>query len=215
VRLSHITIGVPDLAAGITTYTNLGFSLTRHGNRAIAATEREYLALEQMPRDGIQRITLEGPPPTAAPPNIEVIQKPERHSAARHPNGAVRLERLYVAVENLQSAVDAYRSALGLPEPKMERGTVIMADMAIFNLGAGLTFAQPYAPGPCADAIASRGPGPFQLLYRTTSLDAASNWLSANGIPPPARGTRNTGELALLIPLAQAHGAFIGLVGMA
>lgn len=214
-RLSHITIGVPDLDAGIDTYTSLGFTLTRAGNRAVAATEREYLALEPMPRDGIQRITLEGPAPDAALPHIEVIQHPERHPAARHPNGAVRLERLYIAVENLQSAVDSYRSALGLPAPKIERGTVIMADMAIFDLGPGLTLAQPYAAGPCADALASRGPGPFQLLYRTTSMDAAAKWLSDHGIPPPARGVRNTGEQAMLVAPKFTCSVFMGFVGIA
>lgn len=214
-RLSHVTIGVPDLDAGITTYTNLGFSLARIGTHAIASTGREYLALEELPRDGIQRITLEGPPPSAALPNIEVIRHPERPSAARHPNGAVRLERLYIAVENLQNAVDAYRTALGLPEPKIERGTVIMADMAIFDVGPGLVLAHPYAPGACAAALESRGPGPFQLLYRTSSMDAAADWLSGHGLPPPVRGVRNTGEQAMLVAADCASGVCLGLVGMA
>ncbi|MGQ0655024.1 MAG: hypothetical protein ACT4P4_22615 [Betaproteobacteria bacterium] len=122
--------------------------------------------MEQMPRDGIQRITLEGPPPAAELPDIEVIQNPERHAAVPHPNGAVRLERLYIAVEDLPSAIDLYRSALGLPAPKMERGTVIMADMAVFDLGPGLTLASPYAPGPCADALKARGPGFPSTAYR-------------------------------------------------
>ncbi len=45
----------------------------------------------------------------------------------------------------------------------MERGTVIHADMAIFQLGpTALGLAQPVGPGVCADALARRSPGPFQ-----------------------------------------------------
>jgi catechol 2,3-dioxygenase-like lactoylglutathione lyase family enzyme len=201
VRLSHVTIGVPSLDAGIDTYTRLGFSLTRDGNRAIAPTEGEYLALEESRRDGILDIVLDA--------------SPKHRPAAGHPNGAIRLERVYVAVENLAASVENYRKTLDLPAPKLERGTVIMADMAIFNVGPGLTLAQPYAPGHCADALASRGPGPFQLLYRITSMDAAAKWLSEHGVPPPARGVRNTGEQAMLIPAERAFGTYVGFVGMA
>ena len=101
-----------------------------------------------------------------------------------------------------------------MPEPPLQRGTVIMSNMAVFQLGpTGLGIAQPYAPGPAADALERRGPGPFQALYRTTSMGAAARWMQEHGMPPPARGVRNTGEQAMLATPANACGAYIGFVG--
>jgi len=98
----------------------------------------------------------------------------------------------------------------------VQRGTVIKADMAVFNLGpTGLTVAQPAEPGPAADALARRGPGPFQALYRTSSMDAAARWMATHDVPPPARGIRNTGEQAMLVRPDNACGSYIGFVGPA
>jgi hypothetical protein len=136
--------------------------------------------------------------------------------AGDHPTGVQRVDRVYIAVTDVAAAAKAYSQVLGLPMPKVERGTVIMADMAVFNLGtSGLTVAQPAAPGPAADALAKNGPGPFQVLYRTRSMNAAANWMEKNGVPPPARGIRNNGEQAMLVPPAQASGVYIGFVGPA
>jgi hypothetical protein len=103
-----------------------------------------------------------------------------------------------------------------MPVPKVQRGAVIKADMVVFDLGpTGLTVAQPAEPGPAADALARRGPGPFQVLYRTSSMDVAARWMAAHGVPPPARGIRNTGEQAMLVRPDDACGAYIGFVGPA
>jgi len=48
-------------------------------------------------------------------------------------------------------------------------------------------------------ALAPRGPGPFQILYRTKSMDAAAKWIVDHGLPPPVRGIRNSGEQAMLV----------------
>jgi hypothetical protein len=61
--------------------------------------------------------------------------------------------------------------------------------------------------------MARRGPGPFQALYRTRSMDRAARFMDDQGLPPPARGIRNTGEQAMLVDPAQACGVYIGLVG--
>jgi hypothetical protein len=88
--------------------------------------------------------------------------------------------------------------------------------MAVFDLGlTGLTVAQPAEPGPAAEALARRGPGPFQVLYRTRSMDAAARWMADHGVPPPTRGIRNTGEQAILVHPDDACGAYIGFVGPA
>ena len=135
--------------------------------------------------------------------------------AVPHPNGVLRAERAYIAVRDLASAASDYARVLGMP-PKLERGTVINADMAVFDVGpTGLTLAQPFGPGPAADALAQRGPGPFQVLYRTRGMDAAARWMAEHGMPPPARGVRNTGEQAMLVVPQDACGVYIGLVGPA
>jgi hypothetical protein len=96
------------------------------------------------------------------------------------------------------------------------RGRVIKADMAVFDLGeTGLTVAQPMEPGPAAEALARRGPGPFQALCPTRSMDAAAKWMADHGMPLPARGIRNTGEQAMLVEPPHACGVYIGLFGPA
>jgi catechol 2,3-dioxygenase-like lactoylglutathione lyase family enzyme len=131
-----------------------------------------------------------------------------------HPNGVRLLERAYIVVKDLEASVAAYSKVLGVSQPRMYKGTVIMSHMAVFQFGnSGLTVAHPYAPGPAADALERRGEGPFQALYRTTSMGAAARWMEAHGVPPPARGVRDTGEHAMLVPPADACGAYIGFVG--
>ncbi|HSQ05592.1 MAG TPA: hypothetical protein VLN59_16245, partial [Burkholderiales bacterium] len=102
----------------------------------------------------------------------------------------------------------------GMPQPKLVKGTVIISNMAVFQVGpTGLGVVQPYAAGPAAAALESRGPGPFQALYRTKSMGAAARWMHEHGMPPLERGVRNTGEQAMLVPPSHACGAYIGFVG--
>ena len=141
-----------------------------------------------------------------------------RPASARegHPNRVVRTERAYVAVPDVAAAAEVYARVLGMPVPPVQRGNVIKADMAVFDLGpTGLGVAQPAEPGPAAEALARCGPGPFQVLYRTESMDAAARWMSDHGLPPPARGVRNTGEEAMLVGPEHACGAYVGFVGPA
>jgi catechol 2,3-dioxygenase-like lactoylglutathione lyase family enzyme len=139
-----------------------------------------------------------------------------RHTpgAGPHPNGVRFLERVYIVVQDLEASVALYAKVLGAEQPRMYKGTVIMSHMAVFQYGsAGLTIAHPYAPGPAADSLERRGPGPFQALFRTTSMGAAARWIEQHGLPPPAIGTRDTGEKAMLVSAADACGAYIGFVG--
>jgi len=190
------------LQVGVDTYRRLGFDMQVVGATAFASNAEDFLELKIGPAAGISAIaTTDDPPRTSAP--------------GKHPNGVYKLERVYIAVPDLAAAVAKWRSDLGLPEPKMERGSVIMADMAVFQLGpAALVLAQPYGPGPTAEALKNRGAGPFQVLYRTKSMDAAAKWMKEHNVPPPARGVRNTGEQAMLVPPAHACGAYIGFVGI-
>jgi hypothetical protein len=44
-------------------------------------------------------------------------------------------------------------------------------------------------------------------------MGAAARWMQEHAVPPPARGVRNTGEHAMLVPPENACGVYIGLVG--
>ena len=170
--------------------------------------------------DGLQSVALASDDLAAdsARGSVDYIKLvlPKNAPAGRHPNGVQRIERVYIAVTDLAAAVEKYSRALGMPAPKRERGTVIHADMAIFQFGpTGLGLAQPAGPGVAADALARRGPGPFQILYRTSSMDAAAKCIADHGLPPPARGIRNTGEQAMLVMPEHACGVVIGFVGPA
>ena len=132
--------------------------------------------------------------------------------AGGHPNGVQRFERAYIVVNEL-AELESYQRVLGVT-PKMEVGTVIKAEMGIFDFGpTGLGVARPSGPGPAADALERNGPGPFQVLLRTKSMDAAARWITDHGIPPPVRGIRNTGEQAMLVTPEYACGAYIGFAG--
>jgi len=147
---------------------------------------------------------------------VKLVGKRKAQAAGHHPNGVLRIERVYIAVRDLAAAAKEYRRVLGVPAPTMERGTVIHADMAIFQFGpTGLGLAQPNGPGVCADVLARRGPGPFQILYRTSSMNAAAKWMTDQGLPRLARGIRNTGEQAMLVMPEHACGVYIGFVGPA
>ena len=131
-----------------------------------------------------------------------------------HPNGVRSLERSYIVVKDVNSEAALYAKVLGMPQPETHKGTVVMSDMAIFEIGpTGLGVVTPYAKGPAADHLERRGPGVFQALYRTTSMGAAARWMQDHGMAPPARGTRSNGEQAMLVPPADAFGAYIGFVG--
>jgi len=170
-----------------------------------------------VPDQGGQASRAELGPTTALP--LQFVQ-PHGPAAARHPhvcahpNQVARLERTYIVVPYLREVVETYARVLSLPVPPVQRGNVIKADMCIFDVGpVGIGVAQPAEAGPAASALERAGPGPFQVLYRTRSLAAGADWMRAHGLPPPARGTRNTGEQAMLVGPDQACGTYLALVG--
>jgi catechol 2,3-dioxygenase-like lactoylglutathione lyase family enzyme len=221
IRIDHVVIGVADLRAGIDAYTRIGFEVDELG---VARNDGDQLELA-LGGDGLQSIALASDDLAADSAAvrarggvdwIDLVGRSGARPPTRHPNGVLRIERVYIAVADVAAAAERYARVLGVPAPKMERGTVINADMAIFQFGAtALGLAQPAAPGVAADALGRRGPGPFQILYRTSSMDAAAKWMADHGVPPPARGIRNTGEQAMLVPPAHACGVYIGFVGPA
>ena len=216
-RIDHVTIGAADLDAGIAAYRRIGFEVDERG---VARCDGDHLELVRG-IEGLQSIALASDDLAADSARgsveyIKLVGKRNAQPASRHPNGVLRIERVYIAVRDVAWSAALYARLLGVPAPKMELGTVINADMAIFQFGpTALGLAQPAGPGVAAHALLSRGPGPFQILYRTSSMDAAAKWMADHGVPPPARGIRNTGEQAMLVMPEHACGVYIGFVGPA
>jgi len=209
--LRYVILQSDDLAADVAAMRSRGIDVgdaLDGGRRTPAGLELRWRAAMLGARNPLPLFFIQHLTPVAE-------RRRQNPAANAHPNGVLHADRVYIVVRDLAAAVTEYTRVLGAP-PKLERGTVINADMAIFNVGpTGLTLAQPVGPGPAADALARRGPGPFQVLYRTRSMDGAARWMADHGLPPPARGVRNTGEQAMLVVPADACGVYIGFVGPA
>ncbi len=134
--------------------------------------------------------------------------------ATSHPNTATVLERAYLAVESIDRELETFEKLLGMPAPEPEMGTVIMSLMSVFYVGdVGIAVAEPRGPCPTADALSSNGPGLFQILFRAGHLNRAAALMVENGVPPPTRGTRLSGERALLVDPAHACNLYVALAG--
>jgi catechol 2,3-dioxygenase-like lactoylglutathione lyase family enzyme len=207
--IRYVILQSDDLAADVAAMRGRGVDVSdiMDGRRAQGGQEFRWKAAMLGPKNPLPLFFIQHLTPLAE-------RRQHTPGAGPHPNGVRFLERTYIVVQDLEASVAAYSKVLGVSEPRMYKGTVIMSHMAVFQFGpAGLTIAHPYAPGPAADALERRGPGPFQALFRTTSMGAAARWMQEHGMPPPARGVRDTGEHAMLVPPAEACGAYIGFVG--
>ena len=201
-----------DLAADVAAMRQRGVDVGEirdGGRRTPEGQDLRWRAAFLGPRDALPIFFIQHLTPLAE-------RKAQAMRLPSHPNGVTRVERAYIAVSDVTEAARRYARVLGLPVPKIQRGAVIKADMVVFDLGpTGLTVAQPAEPGPAADALARRGPGPFQVLHRVRSLDAALRALADGGLPDTVQGVRNTGERAVLVRPEHAGGAYVGFVGPA
>jgi catechol 2,3-dioxygenase-like lactoylglutathione lyase family enzyme len=218
--VDHVSIAVPDLERGIATFKALGFDVDTSDGRACAYVATEAIELVVAGHTaGVRYVAVacdHAPDQIADRPiPLRFVTRGRRgERSGDHPNGAQRLERVYVVVADLRPAVETYARVLDLPVPPVERGNVIKADMCVFDVGAvGIGIAQPAGPGPAGEALARSGPGVFQLLFRTRSLRSATRWMTDHGLPPPARGTRNTGGSAMLVGPEHACGIYMAFVG--
>lgn len=157
-------------------------------------------------------------PPLTFVEHVTPLADRQRLFAADHAhmNTAVRPERAYIAVPDVREVASEYSGVLDLPVPDLERGTVIMSLMAVFYLGStGIALAEPFGAGVTADALATWGQGPFQIIFRTRSIDAAVRWIEDHGLPSPTRGVRLSGEHAVLVQPEHACGTYIAFAGPA
>lgn len=239
--VDHVVVGVPDLEEAVDTYRRLGFSLTESPGRALARAffGDFYLELrESDTTEGVDRVvfrsddlaadrarlaangiavteSVDGMVGVETPVPMGIVERgTTSDDAAAHPNTATALERIYVAVESIEDTLGVFEKVLGMAAPEPELGTVIMSLMSVFYLGPiGIAVAEPRGPGPTADALAANGAGWFQLLFRADHLDVAAALMVDRGIRPPQRGTRLSGESALLVEPDQACNVYVALAG--
>jgi catechol 2,3-dioxygenase-like lactoylglutathione lyase family enzyme len=208
--LRYVAVQSDDLAADVAAMRSRGVDVSdpmAGGRRPPAGEELRWRSARLGPGNMLPIFFIQ---------HLTPLAERRRGHTGEHPNGARRTERVYIAVPDVAKAAETYARVLGQDVPRVQRGAVIKADMAVFDLGeTGLTVAQPAEPGPAAEALARRGPGPFQVLYPTRSMDAAATWMADHGLPPPARGIRNTGDQAMLVEPPQACGVSIGFFGRA
>ena len=208
--IRYVILQSDDLTADVAAMRSRGVDVSdtvERGRRTPAGQELRWKAAVLGPKNPLPIFFIQHVTPIAE-------RRKQVPVAGSHPNGVYTIERAYIVTQDVVTASAMYAKVLGVLQPTLHPGTVIMANMAVFQLGAtGLGIAQPYAPGPAADALERRGPGPFQALYRTTSMGAAARWMQEHGMPPPMRGTRSTGEQAMLVTPADACGTHIGFVG--
>jgi len=207
--IRFIIIQSDDLAADVAAMRGRGVDVSdvADGRRKQGGTEFRWKFADLGPKNPLPLFFIQHLTPLAE-------RRKHTPGGGPHPNAVFKLERTYVVARDANATAAEYAKVLGMPRPPLQRGTVIMADMSVFQLGPhGLGIVQPYAPGVAAEALDRRGPGPFQALYRTHSMGAAAKWMQEHGLPPLARGTRNTGEQAMLVPQEHAFGAYIGFVG--
>jgi hypothetical protein len=207
--IRFIIVQSDDLVADVAAMRGRGVEVSDvvDGRRKQGATEFRWKAADLGPKNPLPLFFIQHLTPMAE-------RRKHTPGGGPHPNAVFKLERTYIVVRDANATAAEYAKVLGMPQPPLQRGTVIMADMIVFQLGPhGLGIVQPYAPGVAAEALDRRGPGPFQALYRTKSMGAAARWQQEQGLPQFPRGTRNTGEQAMLAPYTDACGAYIGFVG--
>jgi len=210
--LRYIVIQSDGLAADVEAMRRRGVDVsdpTPGARRAPTEQELRWQVAEPGPRTPLPLLFIQ-----------HLTPLPERRAqvpqAGHHANGVLRMDRAYIVVADVAAAAGSYSEVLGMAVPRIQHGAVIKAEMAVFDIGpTGLTVAQPAGQGPAAEALGRAGEGPFQVLYRTRGMDAAARWMAEHGVPPPARGIRNTGEHAMLVGPEHACGAYIGFVGPA
>src|SRR5262249_21262441 len=137
--LRYIAVQSDDLAADVVQMRQRGVDISdpREGRRDTPTGQAlRWQAATLGSRYPLPLFFVEHPTP--------LHERRQASQAGTHPNGVLRVEHVYIAVTDVAAAAETYSQVLGMPAPKVQRGAVIKADMAVFDLGpTGLTVAQP------------------------------------------------------------------------
>lgn len=134
--------------------------------------------------------------------------------AAPHPNGALGIDRVAVAVADLEAAKGDYEQALGVAASPVRTEPLLNATVVSFPVGdMAIVLATPRAgPGPAQEALERRGPGPFLLALKSGSLADTERWLLSHHVNLAVLGSRADGARALVTRPEPANGVWMGWV---
>lgn len=101
----------------------------------------------------------------------------------QHPNGATGIAGVAIAVDDYEGAIDLYARQIGLTQ---RPGTSLASNgsrTAGFGLdGVHIDLIYPTSDGPVHEAVARDGPGLFEIVLRTRSLDVTLGALEGVGV---------------------------------
>jgi methylmalonyl-CoA/ethylmalonyl-CoA epimerase len=112
--------------------------------------------------------------------------------------GAIGLDHVGIAVRDLESAIERYRTALGSPPAHRERMGSDGVDEALFRVGDSYIqlLAATGPDTPVGRFLERRGEGVHHVGYRVSDVAAAIDRLRALGVPVvderPRPGSRGT-----------------------
>src|SRR5688572_15852603 len=111
-----------DLAADVAAMRSRGVEVGDpvDGRRKQGATEFRWKAADLGPKNRLPLFFIQHLTPMAE-------RRKHTPGGGPHPNGVFKLERTYVVVRDANAVAVEYAKVLGMPQPPLQRGTVIMA----------------------------------------------------------------------------------------
>lgn len=134
--------------------------------------------------------------------------------ASRHPNGAVGIDRLTIAVRDAETAAACWQDLLGLKAgPVLSgRSTAGKCQGVCLQLGnCHLEFVSPLGVGRVSRFLDRYGEGLYRLSLGVGELDATRSYLTAQGIEIGSI-VEDAGRGATFVELKSAHGVVIQFI---
>ena len=123
--IRYIIIQSDDLAADVAAMRSRGIDVTDAldaGRRTPAGHELRWKAALPGPANKLPLIFIQHLTP--------LEERRKQVPSTEHPNRVYTLERAYVVTDDAEATAAVYAKVLGIPQPAMQRGTVIMSNMA-------------------------------------------------------------------------------------
>ena len=145
---------------------------------------------------------------SAKDPDVEQKRALERI----HPNGAIRLSAVWIAVKNLTASIETYKR-LGLVPGRAIEVPELAADGREIAAGSGLVLLlapkAAHNSGPVDDFLASRGEGLMGVTIEVADIARVREYLKAHaaGVLDPRWESADS----VLIPRAATHGLWLRL----
>jgi catechol 2,3-dioxygenase-like lactoylglutathione lyase family enzyme len=107
---------------------------------------------------------------------------PDPPNAADHPNGVTGIHHLALAVNDADSAAQAWTRAFGLAPMAKTPDTHATRHVRLDLGNCALDMMSPTGPGPLADFLERHGEAPYHLAFEVADLDATTRFLDDQGV---------------------------------